>query len=89
MTEKEMNAKAREYKELKIMLQSLEDEINALQDEIKGAMGDREQVIAGEYKISWKPVTSNRVDTTALKKELPDIAARLTKTSTARRFLIN
>lgn len=31
-------------------------------------------------------MTAARVDTTALKKDLPEIAARYTKTATARRF---
>jgi len=41
------------------------------------------------YKVSWKTFTSTRVDTTALKKELPDIAAYYTKQTTTRRFSIN
>ena len=30
-------------------------------------MGDAESVQAGEYKITWKPVKSSRIDTAALK----------------------
>ena len=41
-----------------------------------------------DWRITWKPVTSSRVDTTALKKELPDIAARFMKQTTARRFVL-
>ena len=37
-------------------------------------MGDRETVQAGEYRVSWKSITSARIDTTALKKALPDVA---------------
>ena len=37
-------------------------------------------------QATYKTVTSSRVDTTALKKDLPEIAARYTKTTTARRF---
>ena len=84
----EMEAKARELKELKRMLEELEAEITATEDAIKAAMGDREQVTAGAYKISWKAVTSSRLDSTALKKELPEIAARFLKTSTVRRFTV-
>ena len=41
-----------------------------------------------DWRITWKPVTSNRLDSMALKKELPDIAARFMKQSTARRFVL-
>ena len=40
------------------------------------------------FKIRWTPITSERLDTTALKNELPDIAARFTKTTQSRRFVI-
>lgn len=41
-----------------------------------------------DWKVTWKPVTSNRLDSTALKKELPDIDARFMKLSTVRRFVL-
>ncbi|MDR1002071.1 MAG: hypothetical protein LBL82_02215 [Oscillospiraceae bacterium] len=47
-----------------------------------------EEIIGTDYKIRWTAYTSNRVDTTALKKELPDIAARYTKTTESRRFTV-
>ena len=78
-----------EILDLKRMREELDAEITALEDSIKAAMGDEELLTAGVYKVSWKTFTSNRVDTTALKKELPDIAAQYTKQTTARRFSIN
>ena len=51
-------------------------------------MGDRETVQAGEYRVSWKSITSARIDTTALKKALPDVAARFTNQITTRRFVV-
>lgn len=85
----EMATKAQELQELKRMREELETEITAIEDAIKAAMGNQEAVMAGAYRITWKPVTSSRIDTAALKKELPDIAARFTKTTTARRFCVN
>ena len=61
---------------------------DAIRDTIKAAMGDCESVQAGEYKITWKAVTASRIDTTALKKALPEVAERFTKTTTARRFCV-
>ena len=43
---------------------------------------------AGEYRVIWKAVTSSRLDTTALKKALPDVAARFMKSTTSRRFCV-
>ena len=84
-----MEAKVHELMELKRMKEELEAEIAAAEDAIKAVMGDEEILTAGAYKVSWKTFTSSRVDTTALKKELPDIAAHYTKTTTGRRFSIN
>ena len=78
-----------EILDLKRMREEVDAEITALEDSIKTIMGDEENLIAGAYKVSWKTFTSSRVDTTALKKELPDIAAHYTKKTTARRFSIN
>jgi len=84
----EITAKVTEYQELKRMLEEIEAEMTALQDEIKAHMGDSELLMAGPYKVTYKNVTSSRVDTTALKKALPDIAAQYTKTTTVRRFTV-
>ena len=78
-----------EILDLKRMREELDAEITALEDIIKAVMGDEELLTAGAYKVSWKTFTSSRVDTTALKKELPEIAAQYTKQTTARRFSIN
>lgn len=86
MSTSEITAKLTEYQELKRMAEELEAEISAIQDEIKTVMGDSELLIAGPYKVTWKTVTSSRLDTSALKKALPDVAAQYTRTSTTRRF---
>ena len=78
-----------EILDLKRMREELDAEITALEDSVKVAMGEEELLTAGAYKVSWKTFTSSRIDTTALKKELPDIAAHYTKQTTARRFSIN
>ena len=82
-------AKVTELQELKRMQEELTATIEAITDEIKAAMGEQEELSAGAFRITWKPVTTSRIDTTALKKELPDVAARYLKTSTTRRFCVN
>ena len=89
MSNPNMEAKVHELMELKRLKEELEAEIAAAEDAIKAVMGEEELLLAGSYKVSWKTFTSSRIDTNALKKALPDVAAAYTKTTTARRFSIN
>ena len=90
MSISELDMKVKELRELKRMADELAGEIEALQDGIKAHMTeqDTDTLTGTDWKITWKAVTSNRMDTTALKKELPDIAARYTKASVTRRFTL-
>lgn len=88
MSINEMEAKARELRQLQNLIEEAQAEAEALKDAIKAAMGDSESIQAGEYKITWKAVTSSRIDTAALKKALPDVADRFTKETTVRRFTV-
>ena len=64
---------------------------DALKDEIKQYMREHNtDILTGtEHKAMYKAVTSSRIDTTALKHDLPDIAAQYTKTTETRRFYFN
>jgi len=85
-----MNAKVQELRELKRMQEELEAEITSIEDELKGHMtaAATDTLLGMDWKITWKAVTSSRLDSTALKKELPEVAARYMKQSTARRFVL-
>ena len=89
MSNPNMEAKVKELMELKRMKEELEAEITAMEDEIKAVMGEEEVLLAGVFKVSWKNVTSSRLDSTALKNALQDIAAQFTKQTTTRRFTVN
>lgn len=86
----EMDSKIKELRELRRMADELTGEIEAIQDEIKAELAARSvDTLAGtDWRVTWKNVTSNRLDSTALKKELPKIAARFMKQTTARRFVM-
>ena len=77
------------YRELQRMLEAVQAEMDEIKDMIRAQMGENDVVVAGEYKISNKLVESSRLDSTALKKALPDVAARFIKTTTIRRFMIS
>jgi len=80
--------KVQELMELRRMAEELQTEIDALQEAVKSFMGSEETMIAGAFKVSYKSVTSSRLDSTALKKELPDVAARFMKQTVTRRFTV-
>nr|WP_325180333.1 hypothetical protein [uncultured Oscillibacter sp.] len=85
-----MDQKVKELRELRRMQEELASEIEAIQDELKAHMDTygMDTLLGLDWKVTWKAVTSNRLDSTALKKELPDIAARFMKKTTARRFVL-
>ena len=88
MSNSEIVAKVTELQELRRMQEELSATIESIQDELKATMGDSETLRAGPYKITYKPVTTTRLDTAALRKALPDVVERFTKTTTSRRFLV-
>lgn len=88
MSINELEAKARELRQLQALIEEAQAEAEAIKDAIKAAMGDSDSIQAGEYRITWKAVTSSRIDTTALKKAMPDVAERFTRETTTRRFCV-
>jgi len=90
MTNEEFIAKLRELKEFKLMAEELVNQITSLEDEIKAEMTARnvKELIVDIFKIKWVTCTISRIDTTTLKNELPDIAAKYVKTIEMRRLLI-
>ena len=88
MSTNELEAKVRELRQLQSLIEEAQAEAEGIKDAIKAHMGEREELRAGEYRVTWKSVTSARLDTTALRAALPEVAARFTRTSTTRRFCV-
>lgn len=88
MSINEIESKIRELRQLQALIEEAEQEAEAIKDAIKAHMGDSEELRAGEYKVTWKSVTASRLDTAALKRDLPEVARAFTKTTTARRFCV-
>lgn len=90
MTAQEIRETVKSIREYKRMMQELQAELDAAEDMIKAEMtttGNYE-ITGDDFKVTYNEVTSTRVDTTALKKALPDVVARFTKTNTYRRFCL-
>ena len=90
MSENEITMKVRELKQLSALIEEAEKEIETIRDQIKQQMYDLDvdEIRAGEYKITWKESVSKRIDTTALKKSLPEIAQQFTREIVSRPFCI-
>ena len=90
MTVAEISGKVKEIRELRRLIEDAQAVVDSLQDEIKAEMTAQEtEILTGDtWKITWKTITSKRIDTTALKKALPDIAEQFSKISTSKRFTL-
>ena len=90
MSVNEMVSKVRELKELETFIAEAQAEAEAIKDALKAQMTEQntEEMSIDVYKVRWTTVTSERIDTTALKKSLPDLAKQFTRTSVTRRFSI-
>lgn len=88
MSENDIIKKVRLLREMQRMAEDAQAEAEALKDELKAYMGDSEERRAGEYKITWRTMESARVDTKALARAMPDVAAAFTRKTTTRRFCI-
>lgn len=91
MSIKEMETTIRDWRELRRMQEELVAEMSALEDVIKAELATQgtDDLTVGEYRIRWTTYTSNRIDTTRLKKLMPEVAEQFTKTTEARRFTVN
>lgn len=90
MSINELNAKINELRELSHMAEELDQEIDAIRDAIRDHMTAAGiDIINGiDYKVTYKPVNRSIIDTTALKKENPEIAARYTVTRIYRPLVV-
>ena len=84
-----LNALMREIAEYSRMAEEIGATLDSLKDTLKKYMDENglDSIAGNEHKASYKAVTSSRIDTTALKLDMPEIAAKYTKTTETRRFL--
>ena len=90
MSMNEMENKVKELRELRNMANDLAAEIAAIEDEQKSHMRDNgaDELHGPTFKITWKEVTTSRLDSKALKAAVPDLVERFTKITTSRRFIL-
>ena len=86
----EITGKIEALKDLESLIEEAKAEAEALRDEIKTEMlnRDTEELEAGQYIVRWTSVLTQRFDTTAFKKVMPDVYRAYTKKVSSRRFSI-
>ena len=90
MSSIEITSKIEELKALTDLIEETKAEAEALTDSIKAEMLSRgtEELQAGQYIVRWTSVLSNRFDSTAFKKVMPEVYKAYTKQVSSRRFSI-
>ena len=90
MSVSEMESKVKELRELRRMADDLAGEISALEDALKAYMtaNGADELHGPTFRITWKEVTSRRLDGKALKVAAPELWQRFSKQTTARRFIL-
>ena len=91
MSVNEMETKIARMQEWEALAEEAKAEAEAIKDEIKAEMMQREteELNAGKYIIRWTSVLSQRFDSTALKKVMPEIYKAYTKQVSSRRFTVS
>lgn len=86
-----MESKIAKMQEWEALAEEAKAEAEAIKDEIKAEMMQREteELTAGKYIIRWTSVLSQRFDSTALKKVMPEIYKAYTKQVSSRRFTVS
>ena len=86
----EIDNNVKELQELRRLKEELEAEITALEDALKAHMNETGiyEINALTGKVTWFENTSSRLDSSALKKELPDLYSRYSKKVTSRYFRV-
>ncbi len=86
-----IESKIKELKEIEAYLAELNEEAEAIRDDIKAEMNERgtEELEAGQYIVRWTSVLSTRFDTKRFKEVFGDeLYKAYTKEVSSRRFQI-
>lgn len=90
MANNDMKLMIKELKEYKLLKEEAEARIAELEGVLKAEMraANADKMTVDEYKLSLTMVTTQRIDSKALKDEQPAIYDKYTKTGTFERFTV-
>lgn len=83
-----LQAKIKDLKALKAERDEIDTLITTLEDEIKAAMGDDQELVAGPFKVTYKVGTQTRFDSKSFKADYPEAYAKYSKTIATRTFRV-
>ena len=91
MSKIELLAKIELLNKYEAMMEEIKTEADSNRNSIKAEMEAREveELIAGQYIVRYTSILSNRFDSTAFKKVMPEIYKAYTKQVSSRRFTIS
>ncbi len=91
MSTTEITTKIEALREMEELIAEANAEAEAIRDEIKAEMlnRDTEELAAGQYIVRWTSVLTQRFDSTAFKKVMPEVYKAYTKQTASRRFSIS
>lgn len=82
------NDKLQRRQEVVELIKKLETEKKQIEQEVKLYMGNAEQAENENFRVSWKPVSKNELDTKRLKEEAPEIYEKYKKKTQIRRLYV-
>ena len=91
MSTYDLDNKITKMQEYEALAEEAKAEAEALRDEIKAELTQRnaEEVTTGKYIVRWTSVLSQRFDSTAFKRAMPDVYRAFTKQVSSRRFSVS
>ena len=77
-----------ELKGIEAQIAELKKKADTIKDEMKAELGNTEHLEVEGFKVNYTIVISTTLDSTKLKKELPDLWKKYSKEGITRRFSI-
>ena len=90
MANNELLSKIEALNEWEALMEEAKAEIEALRDSLKQEMLERgtEELECGQYILRYQTIVSNRFDSSAFKKTLPEVYKSFIRQSTSKRFTV-
>ena len=85
LTDRQIDNRLKKLSELEEQIKSMKKEADTLKQAIIDGMS-AEHITTSNFKVNYSTFTRQSIDTTALKKAMPEIAEQFTKESIQHRF---
>ena len=91
MSTNELNQKAHDYFAIQDMIRELEEQAEAIKDQMKSIMVEagQEELNGSGWRATWHNTVTSRFDSTAFKKAHADLYTSFCKPVTGTRFTLN